>query len=48
MLFIVFLILGGCLVFGAAVVLLKTAKAPKIPENFKPKPDDDEDDTTGW
>ncbi len=47
MLAIAFVILAVCLVFGGTFVLLRTAKKPKIPENFKTK-EDDEDDSRGW
>ncbi len=43
-----FVLLGICLVFGGAFVLLRTAKKPKIPDSFKPREYDDEDDTNGW
>ena len=42
-----FVLLGVCLVFGGAVVLLRTAKKPKVPKGFKPRIDE-EDDSNGW
>ncbi len=42
-----FVMLGVCLVFGSAVVLLRTAKKPKIPKDFKPGIDE-EDDSNEW
>ncbi|NOQ77760.1 MAG: hypothetical protein GQ475_08240 [Methylococcaceae bacterium] len=47
MLFIGFILLAMCLVFGGAFVLLRTAKKPKLPKGFKVKVDDD-DDSSGW
>lgn len=47
MLLLGFLLLAFCLVFGAALVLLRTAKRPKIPDHYKPK-EYDEDDSNGW
>ena len=44
-----FVLLGICLVFGGAFVLLRTAKKPKIPDSFKPgKYDKEDDDSNGW
>lgn len=48
MLAVGFVILAICLVFGGTFVLLRTAKKPKLPKNFKPKIDDDQDDSSGW
>jgi len=31
---------------GNALILLRTARKPKIPESFKPRPDDE--DGGGW
>ena len=42
-----FVLLGVCLVFGSAIMLLRTAKKPKIPKDFKPRIDE-EDDSNGW
>ncbi len=41
------LILVVMVVVGNALILLRTAKKPKIPDSFKPKPDED-DDGSGW
>ena len=45
---ILFLFLAVILVFGGAFVLLRTAKKPKVPNDFKPKDYDDDDENTGW
>ena len=42
-----FILLAVCLVFGGAFVLLRTAKKPNLPKDFKPKIDEDED-SSGW
>ncbi|KAF3977069.1 MAG: hypothetical protein HFP77_09000 [Methylococcales symbiont of Iophon sp. n. MRB-2018] len=42
-----FILLAGCLVFGSVLVLLRTAKKPKVPKDFKAK-EYDEDDSSGW
>jgi len=42
-----FILLAACLVFGGVFVLLRTAKKPKLPKDFKPNLDDDED-SSGW
>jgi len=47
MLFVGFILLAMCLVFGGAFVLLRTAKKPKLPKDFKPADDEDED-SSGW
>lgn len=47
MLLIAFILLAMCLVFGAAFVLLRTAKKPKVPKGFKPR-EEDGDDSSGW
>lgn len=47
MLAMIFILLGACLVFGSALVLLSTAKKPKIPKNFKPHTED-ENDPSEW
>ncbi|MGR9108862.1 MAG: hypothetical protein ACU843_18235 [Gammaproteobacteria bacterium] len=42
---VLFFILIAVLVIGAnAMILLRTAKKPKIPDSVKPLTDDDEDD----
>ncbi len=44
---ILLFILAIVLVLGNALLLLRTAKIPKIPKDFKAQPyDDDQDD--GW
>jgi len=43
-----FIILAICLVFGSVFVLLRTAKKPKIPKGFKPRIDEEDDDSSGW
>ena len=49
MLAIGFILLAACLVFGGVFVLLRTAKKPKIPKDFKPKVyEEDDDDSSGW
>ncbi len=47
MLAFIFSALAFCLIFGGAFILLRTAKKPKIPKNFK-KTNDDEEDSNGW
>ncbi len=46
MMVILFIILGVVLVFGSALVLLRTARPPKVPEDWRVKPD--EEDEQGW
>jgi hypothetical protein len=46
-LFWIFLVLVIIIVLGNALVLLRTAKKPKIPEGAKPKPYTD-DEEGGW
>lgn len=41
------LILAIVLVVGSALVLLRTARPPRLPGSIKPKPYDD-DDQGGW
>lgn len=41
-----FIILVIVLVVGNAMILLRTAKKPKIPDNVKPHPYDDDDDSS--
>ncbi len=48
MLFIGFVLLAICLVFGGAFVLLRTAKKPKLPKGFKLRIEEEEDDSNGW
>jgi len=48
MLFVGFILLAMCLVFGGAFVLLRTAKKPKLPKDFKPADDDEDEDSSGW
>ncbi len=43
---ILFIVLGVVLVFGSALVLLRTARPPKVPEDFRVKPDTEDD--SGW
>jgi len=43
-----FILLAICLVFGGVFVLLRTAKKPKLPKNFKPRVDAEDDDSAGW
>lgn len=47
MLAVGFILLGVCLVFGGAFVLLRTAKPPKVSESFKSR-NDEKDDSSGW
>lgn len=44
---IVLFILALMFVLGSALLLLRTAKIPKIPDHVKAKPDD-EDDSNDW
>jgi len=44
---IVLIILAFMFVLGNALLLLRTAKTPKIPEHFKAVPDD-ENNTSDW
>jgi hypothetical protein len=46
MMVILFIILGVVLVFGSALVLLRTARPPKVPDGWRVKPD--EEDEQGW
>jgi len=48
MLFVGFVLLAMCLVFGGAFVLLRTAKKPKLPKGFTPAVDDEDEDSSGW
>ncbi len=49
MLFIGFVLLGVCLVFGGAFVLLRTAKKPKLPKGFTLRVEEErEDDDSSW
>jgi hypothetical protein len=43
-LFWIFLVLALALMIGNALVLLRTAKKPEIPEGVKPQPYRDDDD----
>ena len=43
-----FMLLAACLVFGGVFVLLRTAKKPTLPKDFKPRVDEEEDDSSGW
>lgn len=47
---IFFIVLGlACLVVaGNALVLLRTARKPKLPEGFKPKPPQEDEDQDEW
>ena len=47
---ILFILLGIVLVGGSALVLLRTAKKPRIPDSVKAQPysDDDDEDRRGW
>ncbi len=36
------------IIVGNALMLLRTATKPKIPDSVKPKPYRDEDDESGW
>ena len=45
---IFFIFLGVILVFGGAFVLLRTARKPKVPDDFKPNGSDDEGNGEGW
>lgn len=45
MLAIGFILLAVCLVFGGVFVLLRTAKTPTLPKDFKPS---EEDESEGW
>ena len=47
MLAIGFVFLAICLVFGGAIVLLRTAKKSNVPKGFKPTEYED-DDSSGW
>ena len=47
MLVIAFVLLAVCLVFGSALVLLRTANKPRVPKDFKPGEYED-DDSNGW
>ena len=47
MLAIGFVLLAVCLVFASAFVLLRTAKKPKVPKDFKPV-EYEHDDSSGW
>jgi uncharacterized protein YceK len=44
--FLFFLLLTIVLVVGNAMVLLRTAKKPKVPETVKPKPYAKDDDSS--
>ncbi len=39
--------LAMLLIIGNALILLRTAKKPKVPESFRPR-SDDEDEDSGW
>jgi hypothetical protein len=41
---LLFIALAVVLIIGSALILLRTAKIPKIPDNVKAQPYDDEDD----
>jgi NADH:ubiquinone oxidoreductase subunit 3 (subunit A) len=41
-----FIVLAVVLIIGTALILLRTAKTPKIPDSVKVQPYEDEDD--GW
>ena len=45
-----FILIGVVLVGGSTLILLRTAKKPKVPDSVKPKPysEDDNDDDSGW
>ncbi len=40
---IILLIMAVMLVLGSALILLRTAKIPKIPDHIKPQPYEDDD-----
>jgi len=42
-----FIVLAVILIFGNAMILLRTAKKPNIPDAVKNKPSSDDEDT-GW
>jgi len=39
-----FIVLAVVLIIGSALILLRTAKTPKIPDSVKAQPYEDEDD----
>ena len=43
----IIIFLALIVIVGNLLILLRTAKKPKIPENVKPQPYEDEDDS-GW
>jgi len=43
---IIIFIVASLFVLGSALLLLRSAKTPKIPDNVKAKPYDD--DSSGW
>ncbi|MEN8259404.1 MAG: hypothetical protein ABFS02_02255 [Pseudomonadota bacterium] len=45
---VLFILIAVVLIGGSAMVLLRTAKKPKIPDSVKPKPYDKDSDSSGW
>lgn len=45
---LLFILLAVVLIGSSALVLLRTAKKPKIPPSVKPKPYDDDGDESRW
>lgn len=45
---LLFILLAVILIGGSAMVLLRTAKKPRIPGSVKPQPYDNDKDDGGW
>jgi hypothetical protein len=45
---IIMFILALLFVLGSALLLLRSAKIPKIPDDVKPQPYQNDDDNEGW
>ncbi|MGJ0515121.1 MAG: hypothetical protein ACR65O_05130 [Methylomicrobium sp.] len=45
---IILFILALLFVLGSALLLLRSAKIPKIPDDVKPQPYQNDDDNEGW
>ncbi|MDD2722822.1 MAG: hypothetical protein PHH59_02200 [Methylovulum sp.] len=45
---IIIFIVALLFVLGGALLLLRSAKTPKIPKQLKPQAYDDDDDDGGW
>lgn len=43
-----FIFIAVVLIGASTIVLLRTAKRPKIPKSVKPKPYDDDAENGGW